>query len=88
MATLTTAEAADLVGVSVRTVEWWVGRGYLTPCNRREGRRTTWTALYRVNDVVECAHARMPKTQHDRLDRLAVDAGLVGDVGQVPYHST
>ncbi len=70
MATLTTTEAAELVGVSVRTVESWVARGYLTPCNRRDGQRTTWEARYLTDDVIECAHDRRPQTWHDRLDTL------------------
>ena len=44
VATLTTAEAAERVGVSVATVESWVKRKQLTPCNRREGRVMTWEA--------------------------------------------
>ena len=42
VATLTTVEAAELVGVSVRTVQWWVERGYLAPCNRHPTRTMTW----------------------------------------------
>ena len=77
VATLTTAEAAERVGVSVRTIESWVERGQLTPCNRREGRKTTWEARYLEDEVVECAHDRKPRTWHDRLDRLAREAGLL-----------
>ncbi len=74
---LTTREAAEMVGVSVRTVEWWVARGYLTPCNRVDGRATTWMARYLTSDVIECAHARISRARHERLDRLATDCGLV-----------
>ena len=77
MATLSTAEAADLVGVSVRTVESWVARGYLAPCNRHPTRTMTWEARYLVADVIECAHDRKPQTWHDRLDRLAREADVL-----------
>ncbi len=77
MATLTTVEAAELVGVSVRTIESWVARGYLAPCNRHPRRTMTWEARYLVADVIECAHDRKPQTWHDRLDRLAREAGLL-----------
>ena len=76
MATLTTVEAAELVGVSVRTVQWWVERGYLSPCNRHPTRTMTWEARYAEEDVIECAHDRRPRTWHERLDRLAERAGL------------
>ncbi len=77
VATLTTAEAAERVGVSVATVESWVKRKQLTPCNRREGRVMTWEARYLESDVIECAYARKPQTWHDRLDRLAREAGML-----------
>ncbi len=77
MATLTTREAAELVGVSVRTVESWVARGRLAPCNRRPGRTMTWEARYLVDEVIDCAHDRRPQAWHDRLDRLAEREGLV-----------
>jgi len=77
VATLSTTEAAELVGVSVRTVESWVARGYLAPCNRHPTRTMTWEARYLVADVIECAHDRRPRTWHDRLDRLAREAGLL-----------
>jgi phage terminase Nu1 subunit (DNA packaging protein) len=82
-ATVTTPEAALLVGVSERTIEQWVARGYLTPCNRSGPRRMTWRARYLTEDVWECAAARKPKTWHARLDRLAVDAGLVATAGEL-----
>ncbi len=82
MATLTTAEAADLVGVSVRTVEQWVRRGHLTPCNRPDptmpsAPKRAAVARFRGPDVIECAHARLSRASHERLDRLAEDMGLV-----------
>ena len=77
LATVNTREAAELVGVSVRTVEQWVARGYLVPCNRSAPRRMTWEARYLTFDVIECAHERKPRTWHERLDRLAAQAGLV-----------
>jgi excisionase family DNA binding protein len=71
--TLTTAEAAERVGVAVRTIRLWVERGYLAPCNRREGRRMTWEARFIEAEVIECAHDRKPQTWHVRLDTLARD---------------
>lgn len=73
VATLTTAEAAERVGVAVRTIRLWVERGYLAPCNRREGRRMTWEARFIEAEVIECAHDRKPQTWHVRLDTLARD---------------
>ena len=53
MATLTTVEAAELVGVSVRTVQWWVERGYLAPCNRHPTRTMTWDCLLYTSDAAD-----------------------------------
>ena len=61
----------------MRTVQWWVERGYLAPCNRHPTRTMTWEARYLVADVIECAHDRKPQTWHDRLDRLAREADLL-----------
>lgn len=75
--TVTTREAAEMVGVSVRTVEQWVRRGYLTPCNRTDGARPR-VAKYLATEVIECAHDRRSRAWRDRLDRLAEGLGLTG----------
>jgi transposase len=76
---VTTAEAAERVGVSVATVESWVKRKQLDPVQPSPNPRVmTWEARYLVADVIECAHdARKPQTWHDRLDRLAREADLL-----------
>jgi predicted site-specific integrase-resolvase len=66
--TLTTSEAADLVGVSPFAIRRWVRLGYLSP---------VWPnakpVLFLERDVVECHHDRKPKTEHDALDALWAD---------------
>lgn len=63
--TLTTEEAATLVGVSPFTIAKWVTRGYLRPV--RPGAKPS---LFREADVVECRYERMSQAEHDRLDAL------------------
>lgn len=63
--TLTTQEAAALVGVSPHTIERWVDRGYLSPV--RLGAKPS---LFLERDVVECRFERMPETEHRALDTL------------------
>lgn len=48
--TVTATEAAQHIGVSVKTVVSWVDRGYLQPCDARGKRK-----LYRLIDVVRVA---------------------------------
>lgn len=66
MTTVDLAEAAELVGVSPRTVHKWVERGFLAPV--RPGAKPS---RFRISDVTECAYQRMPRTERERLDRLA-----------------
>lgn len=71
---VTTAEAAALVGVSVRTVQGWVAKGYLAPCNplpRGRARAQHWVSRFVESEVVECAHARRSKAWHDAVDEIA-----------------
>lgn len=65
MSTLTTEEAASLVGVSPFTIRKWVTRGYLRPV-----RANAKPSLFREADVVECRYERMSQAEHDRLDAL------------------
>lgn len=60
---LSTTEAAELVGVSPFTVRSWVARGYLRPV-----RPNAKPALYAEADVVECRYQRMSRAEHDTLD--------------------
>jgi hypothetical protein len=52
------------VGVSPFTVKGWVRRKQLHPLKPRAN-----PLLFREHDVAECAHARMSKARHRRLDR-------------------
>lgn len=65
MIVVTTAEAADSVGVDPFTIRQWVARGYLRPL--RAGAKPL---MFRETDVVECSLGRTSKAQHARLDRL------------------
>lgn len=65
MSTLTTSEAATLVGVSPLTIRSWMNRGYLRPV-----RANAKPVLFREGDVVECRYERMSQAEHDRLDTL------------------
>lgn len=65
MSTLTTSEAAELVGVSPFTIRSWVARGYLRPVRPRAK-----PALYLEVDVVECRYERMSRAEHDTLDTM------------------
>lgn len=64
--TVTTQEAAAVVGVSEVTVRQWYLRGLLGPV--REGAKPL---RFRLDDVVECDVRRRPRSWHDRLDTLA-----------------
>lgn len=50
---LTTAQAADLAGVSTATVRQWASRGHLTAHGRDDHGR----ALYLLIDVAKAEHA-------------------------------
>jgi excisionase family DNA binding protein len=63
--TLTTAEAAERVGVAPATVRWWVARGYLAPI--RAGAKPL---RFREEDVWRCARDRMRASEVERLDEL------------------
>ena len=65
VSTLTTTEAAALVGVSPFTIRRWVDRGYLTPV--RPGAKPS---LFLEADVIECRYERMSRAEHDALDTL------------------
>lgn len=65
MGTVTTSEAADLVGVDPATVRWWKTRGYLAPV--RAGSKPL---RFLEGDVWRCARDRMPAAEVARLDAL------------------
>ena len=62
---LTIPQAAELVNVSPHTIKVWVRRKQLKPVKPRAK-----PLLFREDDVIECARARMSKAQHARLDAL------------------
>ena len=64
--TVTTEEAAALVGVSEATIWKWRERGYLRPV--REGAKPL---RFREEDVIEADIRRRPRAWHDLLDRLS-----------------
>lgn len=55
MSTLTTTDAARIVGVTPMTVRQWVARGHLEPV-----RHGVKPLLFREDDVVQCHAARRP----------------------------
>jgi excisionase family DNA binding protein len=63
--TLTTAEAAERVGVAAATVRWWVTRGYLAPV--RAGAKPL---RFVEVDVWRCARDRILPAEAARLDAL------------------
>lgn len=63
--TLTTEEAAALVGVSPHAIRRWVDRGYLRPV-----RANAKPVMFRETDVTECAFERISRTRHDTLDAI------------------
>lgn len=69
--TLTTGQAADLLGVSELTIRSWVKRDQLKPV--RPGANPL---RFRESDVVECHYRRQPKTWHRRFDRIAEEWSL------------
>lgn len=71
--TLTTQEAAELLGVNPFTIRQWVRREYLKPV-----RMGANPLRFREEDVVECHYARQPKTRRDALDALAEAWFLTG----------
>lgn len=76
MIVMTTAEAAQHVGVSPVTVRHWVLRGYLTPV--RPGAKPL---LFREQEVLDCHAERMPQAWRDRVDRLAEQWDVASEAG-------
>ena len=69
---LSTTEAAELVGVSVRNRRVMGRRGHLVPCNRPEPARMTWEARCLAADVISLRTTAGPERgRATRLDRLA-----------------
>jgi len=66
--TVTTSEAAELVGVSEATIWKWKERGYLAPV-----RENAKPLRFREQDVIEADYRRRPSGWHVTLDRLADD---------------
>lgn len=56
--------------VSRRTVEGWVRRGHLAPCNRGEDGSRPKVARYRPEDVVRVHWERTSESWRRRLDEL------------------
>ena len=71
---ITTAEAAQVAGVSEATIWKWHQRGYLTPCRKGD------TYRWHEDDVWRCARDRMPSTRHAVLDALWSDVLAHGHI--------
>ncbi len=65
MVDVTISEAAAHIWASEHTIRQWVYREQLTPI-----RRGAKPLLFRLDDVIECAHTRITEARHRRLDAL------------------
>ena len=63
--TLTITEAADVLGISARTIRSWYDRGNITPVTVG-----VHPLRFYARDILACQAARVSNTKHTRLDTL------------------